>query len=153
MTYRKIGTILCGYLTPSKTVNITLIDTKLDRVVDTSSTECTESQHYPGLYRFDTSSITDEATELEIAYIMKDSTGVEYGGKIAIDNSLYGDITVAFQDVEKIIKDVQLGNWEIKDNQMIMLSQEGEEIARFDLTDLNGNPSMRAIFKRERVDI
>ena len=54
-------------------------------------------------------------------------------------------------NIKDTIEDIQNGDWEIKDNQMIMRSIAGVEIARFNLYDLNGTPTMRAVFKRERV--
>lgn len=49
------------------------------------------------------------------------------------------------------IEDSQYGNWEIVNNQMIMQDVGGSEIARFNLLDAAGNPTMRAVYKRERV--
>ena len=54
-------------------------------------------------------------------------------------------------EIRNIIEDVQLGDWEILNNQMIMKSTTGEEIARFNLLDAAGNPTMSAVYKRERT--
>jgi hypothetical protein len=165
MRYKDNSTVLCGYLTPNSSVTIKLLNTKTDTLIGVSSNICTESDHISGLYRFDTANITDQFDKLEIAYIMEDDIGEIYGGKIVIEDynsdiidqmsnievNILSGINDGNQDIEAIIKDVQLGNWEIKDNQMIMKKQSGEELARFNLYDLKGNPSMNAVYKREIV--
>jgi hypothetical protein len=78
------STVLCGYLTPNKTVNIKIIDTKEDAIISTSTTLCDESTCFAGLYFFNTSNITDSFDNLEIAYIMEDDAGDVYGGKAVL---------------------------------------------------------------------
>lgn len=50
-----------------------------------------------------------------------------------------------------ILLDIEQGNWEIKDNQMIFYRRDGTELMRFNLYDKEGNLSDKAVFKRERV--
>lgn len=69
-----------------------------------------------------------------------------------VGNAITEAVTEVSQDIRSIIEDVQLGNWEIKDNQMIMLDKVGVELARFDLFDMRGTPTMSNVFKRERVN-
>jgi len=53
--------------------------------------------------------------------------------------------------VEKIYQ-MQFGRWEIVNNQMIFYGEDNTaEIARFDLFDDSGVPSMDSVFKRLRV--
>jgi len=54
-------------------------------------------------------------------------------------------------DIRDAIIDVQFGNWTIENNQMIVFDKELIEIARFNLFDAAGNPTMRAVYKRELV--
>ena len=55
---------------------------------------------------------------------------------------------------ESLIKelyDMQFGNWEIKDNQMIFYTSSGSEIARYNLIDKQGRPTEIAPSKRVKV--
>lgn len=53
--------------------------------------------------------------------------------------------------VEKIYQ-MQFGRWEIVNNQMIFYKEDNTtELARFDLFDESGNPSVDSVFKRLRV--
>jgi hypothetical protein len=52
-----------------------------------------------------------------------------------------------------VMLDVQLGNWEIKDNQMIFYSISGESILTYNLSDGTGKPSMTEVLKRELVAV
>lgn len=50
------------------------------------------------------------------------------------------------------IYDIQFGRWRIVDNQMIFFKEDNiTEVARFDLFDDAGNPTMDAVFERARV--
>jgi hypothetical protein len=74
---------------------------------------------------------------VEVAYIMTADDGDAYGGKIVIDKNL---------------TNTDVGNWEMKNNQMIMYNLQGEEIARYDLYNALGKPSMAAVTRREKVE-
>lgn len=55
------------------------------------------------------------------------------------------------QDTTKIY-DIQFGRWLIDGNQMIFYKEDNyTEIARFDLYDADGNPTMDAVFERVRT--
>lgn len=43
----------------------------------------------------------------------------------------------------------QIGNWEIKDNQMIVYDTNNDVMLIYSLFDSAGNPSMTEVFKRE----
>jgi len=60
-------------------------------------------------------------------------------------------VTQAVTDINQSITDAQLGNWELIGNQLIIKGTNDQEIARFNLFDAAGNPTMRAVYKRERV--
>ena len=50
------------------------------------------------------------------------------------------------------IYDIQFGRWRIVSNQMIFFKEDNStEVARFDLFDDAGNPTMDAVFERTRV--
>jgi hypothetical protein len=50
------------------------------------------------------------------------------------------------------IYDIQFGRWRIVGNQMIFFKEDNAtEVARFDLFDDAGNPTMDAVFERTRV--
>lgn len=51
----------------------------------------------------------------------------------------------------ELLLDVELGNWEIKNNQMIFYDSKGSELARFNLYNSRGERSSIAVCKRERV--
>ena len=49
-------------------------------------------------------------------------------------------------------KDIEGGKWEIDGTQMIFYKEDNTtEIARYNLFDINGNPSATDVYKRERV--
>lgn len=68
-----------------------------------------------------------------------------------IGASVLAGISEGNQDLRTIIEDVQLGNWEIKDTEMVMRSASGVEIARFGLYDQYGQPNGKSVFKRIRI--
>lgn len=152
--------MLLGYLQPGATVEVVLINTKTDEIIPSTDVACTESIHHPGLYRYDTTAIGEIVDDLEIAYVMKnmaDSTDV-YGGKATIGKWLpeyVAEMSTEFEqnteDLRAIVEDVQLGNWSIENQQMVMKTQAGEELARFNLYDFNGNPTNTTVAKRIRV--
>lgn len=61
------------------------------------------------------------------------------------------DRTVRIEAAVDRLTQLQLGDWEIKEKQMIFYDTQGIEIARFDLFDRYGNPSDTNVFKRRRV--
>ena len=50
------------------------------------------------------------------------------------------------------VYNIEKGNWEINNNQMIFKDINNDEMFRVDLFDKNGNPSMSEVFKRVRVE-
>ena len=56
------------------------------------------------------------------------------------------------KDKVNSIQEIESGEWEIINNQMIFYDSSGTvEIMRFDLLDQDGKPSMVNVFKRKRV--
>ncbi len=55
------------------------------------------------------------------------------------------------QDIRQDLVDIQFGNWKIVSNQMIVYNKQDAEIARFNLFDAAGNPTMRAVYERRLV--
>jgi hypothetical protein len=135
--YDNKTTVLCGWLTSGRNVTIKLVDTKKDELLEATTYECVESTVSPGLYMWDTENLVEDTIAVEVAYIMTADDGDVYGGKIVIDKNL---------------TNTDVGNWEMKDNQMIMYNLQGEEIARYDLFNAIGKPSMVAVTKREKVE-
>jgi len=50
-----------------------------------------------------------------------------------------------------LLLDIEQGNWQIKDKQMIFYNRVGDELMRFNLFDKNNIPSEKVVYKRERV--
>lgn len=158
-------TVLGGFFEEGKTVTIKIIDS-VGELVGVDNSVCTASSGESTLYLWDTANMAaDEGTYF---YVMTDGVDTmpgkfTYGGSVDSKPSeindkldvMNTDLTVAIEagnvDIRAIIEDVQLGNWELKDNQMVMLDRVGVELARFDLFDSRGNPTMNNVFKRERV--
>jgi len=69
---------------------------------------------------------------------------------------------VAYNEMVNIVKDtnikvnelknMEFGNWEIKDNQMIFYDLDGNILTVFNLLDKYGNPTETHVYKRERED-
>lgn len=55
------------------------------------------------------------------------------------------------RDLIEELLDVEEGNWEIKDNQMIFYKRDGSELIRFNLFDKSGHPAEVNVYKRERI--
>ena len=67
----------------------------------------------------------------------------------AVWNSVYGSEVI---NILRLLKDIEAGNWQIVNNQMIFVGVDGvTEVARFDLRDHAGSPSMEAVYRRLRV--
>jgi hypothetical protein len=81
-------------------------------------------------------------------------TDTVYTGKlIAGGVALEGSVQSIKTDV-KFIKSIEGGRWRIVDNQMIFCEDDNiTEVARFDLKDSAGQPTMQNVFERERVII
>jgi len=138
MKYSKKDTVLCGWLTPGTDVTVKLVNTHTDTLVAASSYECIESTVVPGLYMYDTAKITENSIHIEIAYIMESSDGDTYGGKVVIDKNL---------------EPVNIGNWEMINNQMVMYNLQGDEIARYNLFNSRNEPSLSGVTKREILNV
>lgn len=65
-------------------------------------------------------------------------------------NSIVSEIRLN-RDLINEILDVEEGNWEIKDNQMIFYRRDGTELIRFNLYDKLGNLTELNAYKRQRV--
>jgi len=126
-------------------VKVEILDkvVELDTTLDSTKTEVINKAIEAGINRID---VKDE--------IMAGITAQS----VDITNNIEGSITnlativqTGNDDIRQVIEDVQLGSWELASGQMIMKTQAGDELARFNLTDQYGNPNMKSVFKRERV--
>jgi len=72
-------------------------------------------------------------------------------GVMVIEEAI--DVTVqAIKNDVDFIKNIEGGKWKIINDQMIFYASDNEtEVARFNLFDEAGNPSMINVFSRERV--
>jgi len=62
-----------------------------------------------------------------------------------------GTVGAALHNIA-FLKNIEGGKWEIKSNQMIFYASDNlTEIARFNLFDVSGNPTMTNVMARERV--
>lgn len=67
-----------------------------------------------------------------------------------LPDAVWSESTVA-ESVERLL-DIEEGDWVIENNQMIFYGRDGvTEVCRFDLFDIDGNPSMENVFSRRRV--
>ena len=55
------------------------------------------------------------------------------------------------RDIVGELKNMEMGNWEIKDNQMIFYDLDGNELAKYNLFDKSGLASEINVFKRIKV--
>ena len=65
----------------------------------------------------------------------------------------YNDMKDKIDEIRDIVgelKNMEMGNWEIKDNQMVFYDLDGNELAKYDLLDKSGNPTDMYVFKREK---
>ncbi len=60
------------------------------------------------------------------------------------------DISSLTTDIQTLI-DMEMGNWKIVGTQMIFYRVSGLEIARYDLLDDTGTPSVESVFERNKV--
>lgn len=72
-------------------------------------------------------------------------------GAIADLAQISGTLGNIEANVDRLI-DIQYGRWYIVNDQMIFYKEDNvTEVARFDLFDNNGNPTMDAVFDRVKV--
>lgn len=67
----------------------------------------------------------------------------------------YEELAQTTREIKAIVKELknmQFGNWEIKNKQMIFYDLDGNELAKFNLFDKNGEPSEINVFARRRVE-
>jgi hypothetical protein len=102
-------------------------DTTLDPFVDTLGAFTVRVRFYVPVQGTLMESGTSGLTPAESAALLDLQTDVEY------------------------IKGMEKGEWSIVGNQMIFKNESSVEIARFNLFDENGNPSMINVFKRSPV--
>jgi hypothetical protein len=60
-------------------------------------------------------------------------------------------VVVDIQNMVNILMDVEIGNWEIKNNQMIFYDREGNVLYVYNLYDKFGRPTTKSVYKRERI--
>lgn len=78
-------------------------------------------------------------------------TGDHFFDDVSYATEEYRDTDSANSMIQKIY-DMQFGRWKIENNQMVFYGEDNAtEIARFDLFDDSGNPSMEVVFERLRV--
>ncbi len=148
-------TMLAGKLSAGSTATIVLVDMKTNTELTLSNDSCTETP-IDGMFTWDTANVT-VGEDMHVLYCMTDTGGktaygkVVIGGDMVSSTSITNVVTTGNEDVRQIIEDVQLGSWALLDNQMVMKTQAGDELARFDLFDQYGRPTMASVFKRERV--
>ena len=62
------------------------------------------------------------------------------------------DVVTSMTGTLNSIYDIQFGRWRIVNNQMVFFKEDNTtEVARFDLFDDAGNPTMDAVFERVKV--
>jgi len=71
--------------------------------------------------------------------------------KVTYENQIVAEGLLHITDTLKTLIDVQMGNWEIKNKQMIFYKVDGSELMRFDLYDKDGNKTTFGVVKRVRV--
>ena len=79
---------LCGYLTPGSEVVVKLVKADTDTIVPATTYECIESVHVPGLFRYSLGNLQDAQEYLELVFVMEDSVGEQYGGKIVMNDAI-----------------------------------------------------------------
>ena len=156
-------TTLGGFFETGKSVTIKILDS-YGQLVSIDSNACTEAPDEDSLYLWSTENMNASAGTY--FYVMTDGVNkmrgkFVYGGyvenvaeKLDLTNSIV-EIQASIQDsgtaLRAIIEDVQLGNWTIENKQMIMKTTSGDELARFNLYDFNGNPTNTTVAKRVRI--
>ena len=83
----------------------------------------------------------------EIGQVTEDLTDID----TLIDAIKAKTDTISWADIT-FLKDIEGGRWKIVDNQMIFYkSDNSTEVARFDLFDSAGNPTMTNVLERQRA--
>lgn len=114
-----------------------------------------------GIACFDRSLLDDDVTvdinyippQVEIVYINTGGSGLsqeEHDKLMSLPESFTLD-----ENTSKMIETIynlETGNWEIKDNQMIFYKLDGTELMRFNLYDKDNRPTMSKAYKRIRID-
>ncbi len=96
-----------------------------------------------GKYYYEWASNLDTGTYVVEYHITDDDSEEYYQREDLIVGYLEDDIS--------FIKNIESGKWELVSNQMIFYDASDTEIARFNLYDEKGKPSMTEVFKRVRV--
>ena len=65
-------------------------------------------------------------------------------------NAVEPNVSALAEHINELL-DIEEGNWEIKNNQMIFYKRDGSELMRFNLFDKSGHPAEVNVFKRERI--
>lgn len=98
-----------------------------------------------GFYKYDFSGY-DES--LDYCIQADGGAGLEANDRYMFNTNEVGQVT---EDLT-FLKDIEGGKWKIVDNQMIFYKSDNTtEVARFNLLDANGNPTMTSILERERT--
>ena len=71
--------------------------------------------------------------------------------RVMVDDDVVASALLHVTNTIKTLIDAQLGNWEIKNNQMIFYKTDNSELTRFDLYDKDGKKTTFGVVKRERV--
>lgn len=83
----------------------------------------------------------------EVGQVTEDLTGID----TLIDAVKAKTDTISWADIT-FLKDIEGGRWKIESNQMIFYKSDNEtEVARFNLLDADGSPTMTDILERERT--
>lgn len=65
----------------------------------------------------------------------------------------FGAQIKALVDSVEVLSNIQIGSWEIKNNQMLFYDKLTDDVIfRYNLFDTNGNPTMKEVYKRELVN-
>lgn len=144
-TVNYVAVVESGALTPEQHNHLLGLDT-----TEISFHNNMDSYQNKQDYKSDISSLSADVNIVSVTGTPVTSIDDFKAGEI--DMTITNDLIIASKD-ELIAKaeDLQLGNWKIENNQMIMLDVAGAEIQRFNLFDAGGNPTMRAVYKREKV--
>ena len=106
----------------------------------------------PDNYKADISALALEAT---VQAIKSKTDNLPDNPASSTDiNNAKADIILKIETNRDLIEellDIEEGNWEIKDNQMIFYKRDGSELMRFNLFDKSGHPAEVNVFKRERI--
>jgi hypothetical protein len=66
-------------------------------------------------------------------------------------DTVLGDIKTMLIDIS-VVRDFTAGRWRMQNNQMIFYKEDNvTEVARFELLDAGGKPSMDSVFERKKV--